>query len=99
MAKTLSVFFLSLSLVFSILAPSALSLLNFDHNGAGLIDAEEESQNEMEIGLDEDIIIMQSLSKYSNFNLEENPRLYNFYKENTSLFALRVLLPPPEYFI
>ena len=99
MVKTLSVFFLSLSLVFSILAPSALSLLNFDYNEVVLIDAEEDSQNELETGIDEDIKIIPSLSKFSNFNFREDPSVYDFHKENFKPFTSGVHLPPPEFFI
>ncbi len=100
MVKTFSVLLLSFSLLFSIVGPSVLKVLDFENNEVILIDSEEESQNkEGEISLEEDIKIIQSLSKAPNLYLDEDGIAFNFYEEDSSIYSASIHLPPPEFFI
>ena len=84
--------------MFSILAPSVLSVLNFELDNVVLIDAEEESQkNEVKTNLEEDIKIVQSLPKVPKFYLDEDIEAINFYIEDASIYTSRIHLPPPSF--
>tara|TARA_R110000772_G_scaffold82047_1_gene174247 strand:- start:1140 stop:1442 length:303 start_codon:yes stop_codon:yes gene_type:complete len=98
MTKSILALCFLFSLVFSILAPSVSYLLHLDHDEVALIDsAKEESQKEVETSIDEDIIITQSVSKLPSYYLEEDNRVLNFYKDDSSIYASSVHLPPPEF--
>jgi hypothetical protein len=63
-----------------------------------LIDiSEEESQKEIETSIDEDVIIKEPLSKISIFSLEENNDVFKVYRDDSSIHASSVHLPPPEF--
>jgi len=85
------------SLVFSILSPSVSNLLNLGYDEVVLIDStEEESQKEVETSIDEDIIIIKLVSNLQKYCLEEDSNVLKFYRDNSSMYALSVHLPPPE---
>jgi len=97
MTKSILALCFLFSLVFSILAPSVSNLLHLDHDEVALVDlAEEESKNEVETSIDEDIIITQSVSKLLSYYLEEDNRVLNFYKDDFSIYSSSVHLPPPK---
>lgn len=98
MTKSILAFCFLFSLVFSILAPSVTNLLHLGHDEVAWVDsAEEESKNEVETSIDEDIIITQSVSKLPSYYLEEDNRVLNFYKDDSSIYASSVHLPPPKF--
>lgn len=100
MVKSSLVLLFSISLTFSILAPSVLNVLNFEFDEIVLIDAEEESQKkELETNLEEDIKIVQSLPKMPNFYIDEDLGASNLYTEDSSIYTSSIHLPPPEFFI
>ena len=100
MLKPSLVLLFSISLTFSLLAPSVLNVLNFEFDEIVLIDAEDESQKkEVETNLDEDIKIVQSLPKIPNFYIDEGLGASNFYTEDYSIYTSSIHLPPPEFFI
>jgi hypothetical protein len=59
--------------------------------------AEEESQKEVETSIDEDIIVIQLVSKLSSYYSEENNRVSKFYRDDSSIYTSSVHLPPPEF--
>jgi hypothetical protein len=98
MTKSILALCFLFTLVFSILAPSVSELLNLDYTEVALIDSsEEESQKEIETSMDEDIIIMNSLSIIHIYYLEEYNGVFKFYRDNSSIHASSVYLPPPKF--
>jgi hypothetical protein len=97
MAKSILALYFLFSLVFSILSPSVSNLLNLGYDEIVLIDStEEESQKEVESSIDEDIIIIKLVSKFTNCYLEEDSSVLKSYSEVFSMYASTVYLPPPE---
>lgn len=80
------------------MASSALDLLNLEYDKVTFMDiAEEDSEKELENGLDEDMKILQSFSKNPCLYLIKINRKFNFYPGNSSVRASSVFLPPPEF--
>ena len=98
MTKSILALCFLFSLVFSILAPSVSDLLNLGYDEVALIDSsEEESQKEIGTSMDENIIIMESLSKIYIYYVEEYNGVFKFYRGDSSIHASSVHLPPPEF--
>ncbi|MFT4668953.1 MAG: hypothetical protein ACI840_000102 [Ulvibacter sp.] len=98
MTKSILALCFLFSLVFSILAPSVSNLLNLEYDEVALLDiVEEESQKEVEPSIDDDIVIIQGLSKISSYSLEEDICMFNFYGDDSFIHASSVHLPPPKF--
>jgi ADP-glucose pyrophosphorylase len=99
MIKSFLTLFFSFSIIFLIVAPSAMTILNLEYDQTILMNiAEEESPKEIEVSLENDVKILQSFLKTSYFYIIEDSKEFNFYEEDSSIYTSSILLPPPEFF-
>jgi hypothetical protein len=98
MLKSLTVILFTVSLLFSLLAPSFLNLLSNDE--IAIVDfAGEESQKESEISFGEDIKLIFTIPGITVLGLDMKCDKFHIYQENTSIHTSVIHLPPPKSFI
>jgi hypothetical protein len=96
MIKSFVLIIFSLALSFSVLAPSLNSFLDLksDYSILGDFSEEEPNQSEKEI-YEKDIVFIVN-HKFEPYQPTQCSVLSGFYKEDTSKFDGKILLPPPE---
>jgi len=96
MGKSFVLIMLSVALSFSMIAPALNSLLDFnpDYTAFGDFSEEEPNKNEKEI-FEKDIVLLID-AKFEPYYTTQCSVLSGFYKEDTSMFDEKILLPPPE---
>ncbi|MEE9361735.1 MAG: hypothetical protein V3U92_03980 [Cellulophaga sp.] len=100
MKKSILHIVLSIALVFSILAPALICLVDKNADSITLIDLnEEENPKKGEKDIEEKNFVL-SMSFDSQCTVKTvKKKLFNYYQEDYSIYSLVIFLPPPEFFI
>ncbi len=99
MVRSFVILLYSISLVFSILAPSVLNLLDLEYTKVIMMESTtDESQTNGELSLEEDAQTIQPLSTTPGFYFVERQKGINFHLEDGSIHLASIHLPPPEFF-
>jgi len=96
MVKSFILIMLSVALSFSMIAPALNSLLNLKSDSSMLVDFSEEEPNKSEKEIYEKEIVIIVSQKFEPYCPAQFTALSGFYKEDTSMFDEKILLPPPE---
>lgn len=97
MGKSFVLIMLSVALSFSMIAPSLNSLLDINPEFTAFTDFSEEEPNtgEKEI-YEKDVVLMKS-QKFVPYSTTRCNVLSLCYKEDSSMFDEKILLPPPKH--
>jgi hypothetical protein len=97
MLKSFVFIMLSATLIFSMLAPALDALLDLRSDSVVLADFSEEEPTKSEKEIYEKDIVLKASVKFEPYCLAEFTIFNGFYKEDSSMFEHKILLPPPKH--
>ncbi len=100
--KTIAFPLIAIMLIFSILAPSLIPLMDKEFDIAVLVDANEEEKSkekESEKKFDEKNLFLDDSSSSNSLYLLNSGQDFSRYVFSNSDFKAEILLPPPQEFI
>lgn len=97
MLKSFVFIMLSVTLIFSMIAPALDALLDLRSDSVALVDFSEEEPTKSEKEIYEKDIVLRASLKFEPYCLTELKIFSGFYKEDSSMFDKKIFLPPPKH--